>query len=220
MSRSPREIFALAPTSLEGDAFDPGVVIGTEGHHVRIILQSIVHDPAIVGVHRIEFDRSARDPDGVGDLPDPLAQFVVPHRAPVSNVDLDTLGIPVLSLQDSVQKELQIFQRFAVVSNQRLAFGSKDLELTTAFGLDFLYFCDEAQVTKHRVQNLLGFHFILRVRTLGLAISFAFCNLGIFGDLHQRRVCLVSRQIHLGHEKEVLHRPVQRQPGCVIIADE
>jgi hypothetical protein len=84
-------------------------------------------------------------------LTNALPQFVISHCAPVANIDLDPLSTPVLGLENSVQKKLQVFQRFAIVTDQRVAFGRKNLELPTGVGLDLLDIRDEAEVTKHRV---------------------------------------------------------------------
>jgi hypothetical protein len=171
-----------------------------------------MNDPAIVGIHRVEFDRATGNPHGVGDLADTLSQFVVPHGAPMTDVDLHSVRIPILGLKNPIQKKLQIFQGLSVGTDQCVAFGRKNLELTTAVGLDFLDIRDEAEVTKHRVQYLLGFHFLLRVNNYDLAITLALGNLGALRNLDQRLIRLFSRQVHLGYEKEVLHRPVQGQP--------
>jgi hypothetical protein len=91
---------------LERNPLDAGVVVGTKTHYLRIILQGVVDDPSIVGIHRLELDRPARDSDSIGDLTDSLAEFVVAHGPPVPDVDLDTVGIPVLGLKNPVQEKL------------------------------------------------------------------------------------------------------------------
>src|SRR3984885_14902975 len=53
-----------------------------------------------------------------------------------------------------------------------------------------------------------------------LLITFALGNLRALGNLNQRCVRLFSRQVHLGHEKEVLYRPVERQSRSIIVADK
>jgi hypothetical protein len=136
---------------LEGDALDSRVIIWAEAHDVWIIFQRVMNDASIVGIHGLEFDRSAGNAHGVGGLTNPLPQFVVPHCAPMTNVDLYPERISILGLKDPVQKELQIFKRLAIVADQYLTFGCKDLELPTAFGLGFVDIRDEAKVTKHRV---------------------------------------------------------------------
>jgi hypothetical protein len=110
-----------------------------------------VDDSPIVGIHRLELDRPARDSDGVGDLTDSLAEFVVAHGSPVPDVDLYTVGIPVLGLKNPIQEKLQIFQRFTLMTDQGLTFGRKNLKLATGFGLDFLDIRDETEVTKHGI---------------------------------------------------------------------
>jgi hypothetical protein len=142
---------SLPATSLQRDALNPRVIVWAEAHHIRIFFQRIMNDPAIVGIHRVEFDRATGNPHGVGDLADTLSQFVVPHGAPVADVDLHSVRIPILGLKNPIQKKLQIFQGLSVGTDQCVAFGRKNLELTTAVGLDFLDIHDEAEVTKHRV---------------------------------------------------------------------
>jgi hypothetical protein len=139
------------PSSPEGDALDSGVIIWAETHHVGIFLQGVVYDAPIVRIHGLEFDRSPGNPHGVSDLTDPLPQLVVPHRAPMADVDLYSGRISILGLEDPVEEELQIFKRLALVANQRLTLGCKNLKLTTGVGLDFLDIRDEAKVTKHGV---------------------------------------------------------------------
>jgi hypothetical protein len=141
----------LTPSPLESDAFNPRVIVWAETHDVRIFLQGVVNDPSIVGIHRLKFDRSPRNPDGVGDLTYTLPQFVISHGAPMADVDLHPLSTPVLGLENPVQKKLQVFQRFAVVTDQSVAFGRKNLELPARVGLDLLDVHDEAEVTKHGV---------------------------------------------------------------------
>jgi hypothetical protein len=167
-----------------------------------------MNDSTIIRVHWLELYWAPRDADRVRDVADPLSKPVVPHSAPMTNVYLNAFGVPIPGLQDTVEKKLKVFEGLAVVSDQRIAFCSKNLELTTAFGLNFLDLRDEAEVTKHRIQNLLGFHFALRVNNYGLSITFAFCNLGMLWRFDKRGVHLISSQVHLGHKKEVLHRPV------------
>ena len=61
-----------------------------------------------------------------------------------ADVDLHPVRIAVLRLKNPVQEKLQIFERLAVVANQGLAFGRKNLELTTTLCFDLLDICDEA----------------------------------------------------------------------------
>jgi hypothetical protein len=110
-----------------------------------------MNDAAIVRIHGLEFDWSPGNPHSVSDLTNPLPQFVVAHRAPMANVDLDPERISILGLENPVQEELQIFKRLAIVADQCLALGCENLKLTTGVGLDFLDIRNEAKVTKHGV---------------------------------------------------------------------
>jgi len=110
-----------------------------------------MNDAPIVRIHGLEFDRSPGNPHRVSDLTNPLAQFVVPHRAPMADVDLYPERISILSLENSVEEELQIFKRLTIVADQHLALRCKNLKLTTGIGLDFLDIRDEAKVTKHGI---------------------------------------------------------------------
>ena len=152
-------IQSLPAPSLNGYAFNPRVVAWAETHHVGIFFQRVVNYSAIVRVHRLQLHRPTGNAHSLGNLPNTLSQLVVPHRSPMGNVDLDSACIPILSLKNSIKEKLQIFERLAVVTNQCIAFCREHLELTTILGLDFLDFCHKAEVTEHRIQYLLGFHF-------------------------------------------------------------
>jgi hypothetical protein len=110
-----------------------------------------MNDAPIIGIHGLEFDRSPGNPHRVSDLADPLPQLIVPHRAPMADVNLYPERTSILGLENSVKEELQIFKRLAIMTDQRLTLGRKNLKLTSGFGLDFLDVCDEAKVTKHGV---------------------------------------------------------------------
>jgi len=152
-------ITSLPAPSLNGYAFDPGVVAWAETHHVGIFFQRVVNYSAIVRVHRLQLYRPTGNAHSLGYLSDTLSQLVVPHRSPMANVHLDSACIPILSLKNSIEEKLQILERLAFVTDQCIAFRRKHLELTTILGLDFLDFCHKAEVTEHRIQYLLGFHF-------------------------------------------------------------
>ena len=152
-------ITSLPAPSLNGNPFNPRVVAWAETHHVGIFFQRVVNYSAIVRVHRLQLYRPTGNAHSLGYLSDTLSQLVVPHRSPMANVDLDSACIPILSLKNSIEEKLQIFERLAVVTNQCIAFRREHLELTTILGLDFLDFCHKAEVTEHRIQYLLGFHF-------------------------------------------------------------
>jgi hypothetical protein len=141
--------FAAPP--LKRDAFDARVIVRAETHYIRVVFQRIVNNPPVIGIHRFELDRSTGDSDGVGDLTDPLTQLVVPHRPPMADIDLNPVRISIVSLENSIQEKLQIFERLAVVTDQRFTFGRKNLELAAPVGLDFLDIHNKAEITKHRV---------------------------------------------------------------------
>jgi hypothetical protein len=84
-------------------------------------------------------------------LTNTLPEFVISHCAPMAHVHLDPLRTTVMGLKNPVQKKLQVFQRFAFVADQSIAFGRKNLELPTGLGLNLLDVSNEAEVTKHRV---------------------------------------------------------------------
>jgi hypothetical protein len=136
---------------LESDALDASVIIWAETHYFGIFFQRVMNDAPIVRIHGLEFDRSSGNPHGVSDLTDPLPQLVVPHRAPMADVDLYPERVSILGLENPVEEKLQIFKRLAIVADQRLTLGRKNLKLTTGIGLDFLDIRDEAKVTKHGV---------------------------------------------------------------------
>ena len=69
----------------------------------------------------------------------------------MTDIDLDPGRISILSLKNPIEKKLQIFKGFAFRADQGLALGGKNLELMTAFGLDFMNLRDETKVTKHGV---------------------------------------------------------------------
>ena len=69
----------------------------------------------------------------------------------MTDIDLDPARISILSLKNPIKKKLQVFKGFAFRADQSLALGGKNLELMTAFGLDFVNLRDEAKVTKHGV---------------------------------------------------------------------
>src|ERR1700730_623232 len=84
--------------------------------------------------------------------------MVVAHRAPMTHIDLHPWRISVLRLENPVQQELQIFERRAVVSDQKLALSREHLKLASALRLNLLNVGDETEVTQHRVEYFLGFH--------------------------------------------------------------
>ena len=84
---------------LDRDPFDSRIVIWAEAHDVRIIFQKVMHDPAIVRIHRFQLNRPAGNTDGISNLTNPLPQLVIAHRAPMAHIDLHPWGIPVLRLQ-------------------------------------------------------------------------------------------------------------------------
>ena len=49
----------LLPPSLDSDSFDSCFVVGTESHHLGIILQRIVYDSPVIGIHWLELYRPA-----------------------------------------------------------------------------------------------------------------------------------------------------------------
>ena len=195
-------------SSLNRNAFNTRVVAWTEAHHFWIIFQRVVNNPPIVRVHRIELNRTAGDPDGLGNLPHTLSQLVVPHRSPMTDVDLNSARAPILRLKNPVEKKLQIFERLTFVTDQCVAFRRKHLELTPILSLDFLNVCHEAEVAEHRIQYLLGFHFFRGVNDYDLAITLSLGNLRTFRNPDERGIRLIFCQIHLGDEKEILNRPV------------
>ncbi len=166
-----------------------------------------MNNPPIVGVHRLELNRTPGDPDGLSNLPNTLSQLVVPHRPPMADVDLNPARVSILRLKNAVEKKLQIFERLALVTDQDVAFGRKYLELAPILSLDFLNVRHEAEVAEHRIQYLLGFHFFRGV-TNDLTITLSLGNLRTLLDPDKWRVRLLSCQVHLGDEEEILHRPV------------
>ena len=114
---------------------------------------------AIVRVHGLQLYRATGNTYSLGNLPDTLSQLIVPHCSPMANVDLNAPCIPILSLKNSIEEKLQILERLAFVTDQCIAFRRKHLELTAVLGLNFLDFRHKAEVTEHRIQYLLGFHF-------------------------------------------------------------
>ena len=144
--------------ALNGDALDPCVIARAEAHHVRIIFERVVHDPAVVGVHRLQLHRPPRDPDRVGDLADPAAETIIPHRAPVRDVDLNFRRAAVLRLQNAVKQKLQVFQGFTVTTNQGVALGREHLQLTAILGFDLLDVGHKSQMPEHCIQDFFWFH--------------------------------------------------------------
>ena len=176
------------------------------------VLQRVVDNPPIVRIHRFKFDWPTGNPHGVGDLTDTLSQFVIPHRPPMADVDLHPVGIPVLGLKNSVKKKLQIFERLAVMADQGLAFSRKNLELTTALGLNSPGYPRRSLGNQASCLISPWLPFSPASKQLCLSITLAFCNLGALRNFNERGIRLFPREVHLGHEKEVLHCPVQSQP--------
>ena len=197
----------LSAPSLNGNTFNSRIVAWAETHHVWIFFQRVVNYSPIVRVHWLQLYRATGNTHSLGNLPDALSQLIVPHRSPMANVDLNSSRIPILSLKNSIEEKLQIFERLAIVTDQCIAFGRKHLELAAILGLDFLDFRHKAEVTEHRIQYLLGFHFS-GVNNYHLAITLSLGNWRSLRDLDKRDIRLVSREVHLGDEEQILDSPV------------
>jgi hypothetical protein len=141
----------LLPSALNRDALYPGVIVRAETHDIRIIFESIVNDPTIVGIHGLKLNWPPRDSDRISYLANTLPKSVIPHGSPVTDIYLNAGGISVVCLKYSIQKKLQILQRFALVTDQCIALCSENLELATVLCFDFLDFRYKAEITEHRI---------------------------------------------------------------------
>jgi len=69
----------------------------------------------------------------------------------VTDIYLNARRISVICLKYSIQKKLQILQRFALVTDQCITLCSENLQLATVLCFDFLDFRYKAEITKHRI---------------------------------------------------------------------
>jgi hypothetical protein len=141
----------LLTSALNCDALYPGIIVRAETHDIRIVFESVVNDSTIVGIHGLKLNRSARNSDRVSYLANALPKSVVPHGSPVTDIHLNARRISVVRLKYSIQKKLQILERFALVTDQCITLCSENLELATVLSFDFLDFRYKAEITEHRI---------------------------------------------------------------------
>jgi hypothetical protein len=144
--------------ALNGNPFNPRIVIRAKAHDLWIAGQRIVNNAPIVRIHRLQLNRASGRPHRFGDLLYSLSKLIIPHGSPMADVHLNPRSVSILGLQNPVEKKLQIFQRFPVWSDQSLILGSENLELLTGLGLNFLNIDNESKMTEHGIEDFSGVH--------------------------------------------------------------
>jgi hypothetical protein len=145
-------------SALNGNPFNPRIVVRAKAHDLGIAGQRIVNYAPIIRVHWLQLNRPSGRPHGFGDLLYSLPKLVIPHRSPMADVHLNPRSVSILGLQNPVKKKLQIFQRFPVWSDQRLILGSENLQLLTGLGLNLLNVDNESKMTEHGIEDFSGVH--------------------------------------------------------------
>jgi len=112
-----------------------------------------VHDAALVGIHRLELERTSGCPDTLGQTTNALHDPIFTHRAIHLAIDHNFRCVFVFRLQKPVEQKLERFQCFAVASNQAAAFLGINLQDQIArLVLRFFDLHDEAEIAKNRVE--------------------------------------------------------------------
>src|SRR5262245_22190290 len=114
------------------DALDAGVVRWAPGGNIGIVLEGVVDDPALVGVHRFQLERAAGFTDDLGELLYLGDELIVLHLAPVLDVDLHFAGVAILRLEETIQEHLQIVERFAMAADKAVFLRGVNLERQAA----------------------------------------------------------------------------------------
>ena len=138
----------------ERDLLDARGIGRAPGADFRIVLEGFVHDPAFVGIHRLELERTARKTDALGELADVLHDLVLAHRAIHLAIDNPLRRIRILRLEEAIEKELDAIEGFAVAPDQPI--GLLGVDLSVGLPLSLLRFLDlhnETEIAEHRVEQ-------------------------------------------------------------------
>jgi hypothetical protein len=102
----PKSPAVTLDSSLNGNPFNPRIVIRAKAHHLGIAGQRIVNNAPIIRIHRLQLNRASGRPHGFGDLLYSLPKLIIPHRSPMADVHLNPRSVSILGLQNPVEKKL------------------------------------------------------------------------------------------------------------------
>ena len=131
----------------KGNPFDLGGVSWAPGIDHGIFFEGIVDEATVVGVHRPELDRATCLPHFISVLLHALHQGVVLHGAVVLDVDAETLGLGVVLVNDPVDEILNVFEPFAVFSDEDFGLFGEDVKASAGVGVVFFDLDDKAEIT-------------------------------------------------------------------------
>jgi hypothetical protein len=140
----------------EGDAFETSRVLGRPGTDDGVVLEEIVHEAALVGVHGVEFDGLAGGLDLGGDAADAIEEtldFVVTE---VFHIDPDAGGVREFLAEEFVDEVLEVVEALPFASDQGFRLVHADVEGGT--GRVFVHLDGDAvaEVAEHDIENFIG----------------------------------------------------------------
>jgi len=83
----------------QSDLFDARGIGRAPGRNFRIVFESIVDKAPLIGIHRLELERTPCDAHPLGQLAHPLHDAIFAHRAVVFAIDDNFFGVLVSGLQ-------------------------------------------------------------------------------------------------------------------------
>ncbi len=174
------------------DPLEPSRAFRTNRLHLGIISESLMDDPAFVGVHRRKFDRLARGADPFNHLPNLAKKFRFLFSSIILHIDDDPCSGFVSTSQHPIQKKLQVVDGFAVSADEAggilhadvedcivstfLIFKGKGKSEVPEHVLEKFTSTERGWCCAHRRPHLPPFQRPRLTRSVGLA---TFSNLGI-----------------------------------------
>src|SRR5205807_209151 len=101
-----RGFLLLWLTPHQSDLLDPRGIAGTPGCDVGIILEGVVDDPPLIGIHRLELKRSTGNADTLGQFADTLDDTVFAHGTIMFAIDDHLFLVLVFRLEQAIEQKL------------------------------------------------------------------------------------------------------------------
>src|SRR5207302_8530024 len=112
----------------QSDLLNPGGIAWTPGCDIGVILEGIVDNAPLIGIHRLELKRSAGNADTLGQFADTLDDTVFAHGTIMFAIDDNLFSVLVFCLKQTIEQKLNGFERFTIAADQAPALFRVDLE--------------------------------------------------------------------------------------------
>jgi hypothetical protein len=96
------------------------------------------------------------NPDGFGELSDPIEKSIIAHVAVMFDIDDDSRSLGIVGQEDAVHKKLEALQSSFPTTNQTRRIIRSDLEDDVTILFRFLDFNNEIEVSEEGVEDFLG----------------------------------------------------------------